>query len=106
MATNNVLQAWSSTLRKLIPNVKKLDKCVQQLGNIMEGHEILLFDRATFLVISSYKQVLDEEDKSSSLSFALKKFKLSCRLIIILSFFEKCYFVCVFKTFKWIIYFE
>lgn len=44
--------AWSSIIYSLIPNVQMLESSLQNFCNICEADEIVLFERATFLVIS------------------------------------------------------
>jgi len=49
----------------------------------MECNEVLLFDRATFLIISSYKRVTHvDEHRFEKVSNIIKGFKLSCRLVL------------------------
>ena len=43
-------QAWSSIVYQLIPNVKQLEANLTQFGDIIDADEVLLFERATFLV--------------------------------------------------------
>lgn len=45
-------RAWSSIVYMLIPNVKALENSLQQFASIVDADEVLLFERATFLVIS------------------------------------------------------
>ena len=45
-----VFQAWSSIVYQLIPNVKQLEANLTQFGDIIDADEVLLFERATFLV--------------------------------------------------------
>lgn len=45
-------RAWSSIVYTLIPNVKALENSLQQFASIVDADEVLLFERATFLVIS------------------------------------------------------
>lgn len=49
------LQAWSSIVYQLIPNVKQLEANLAQFGEIIDADEVLLFERATFLV-SRFKE--------------------------------------------------
>lgn len=43
-------QAWSSIVYQLIPNVQQLEANLTNFANIIEADEVLLFERATFLV--------------------------------------------------------
>lgn len=44
------LQAWSSIVYQLIPNVQQLETNLRNFAQIIEADEVLLFERATFLV--------------------------------------------------------
>lgn len=43
-------QAWSSIVYQLIPNVQQLEMNLRNFAQIIEADEVLLFERATFLV--------------------------------------------------------
>lgn len=43
-------QAWSSIVYQLIPNVQQLETNLRNFAQIIEADEVLLFERATFLV--------------------------------------------------------
>merc|ERR1711907_294716 len=45
-------KAWSSIVHALIPNVRLLEKHLERFCEICEADEVVLFERATFLVIS------------------------------------------------------
>lgn len=44
-------QAWSAIVYSLVPNVEDLENQLRIFANIIEADEVLLFERATFLVI-------------------------------------------------------
>lgn len=44
-------QAWSAIVYSLVPNVQDLEKQLRIFADIIEADEVLLFERATFLVI-------------------------------------------------------
>ncbi len=44
------LQAWSQIVYQLVPNVKGLEKTLENFAEIIDADEILLFEKATFLV--------------------------------------------------------
>ena len=44
-------KAWSSIVHSLIPNVDELERHLNIFANIIDADEVLLFERATFLVI-------------------------------------------------------
>lgn len=46
-------KAWSSIVKLLIPNVRRLENNLGQFAAIIEADEVLLFEKATFLVRSS-----------------------------------------------------
>lgn len=46
-------QAWSSIVYQLIPNVQQLETNLRNFAQIIEADEVLLFERATFLVRGS-----------------------------------------------------
>ncbi len=47
-----VLQAWSAIVHSLIPNVKRLEDELRLFCDMCDADEVVLFERATFLVIS------------------------------------------------------
>ncbi|XP_004873603.1 ras-related GTP-binding protein B isoform X3 [Heterocephalus glaber] len=71
--------AWSSIVYQLIPNVQQLEMNLRNFAEIIEADEVLLFERATFLVISHY-QCKDQRDahRFEKISNIIKQFKLSC----------------------------
>lgn len=74
------LQAWSSIVYMLIPNVKELEQSLNQFANIIDADEVLLFERATFLVISHCQRRPHRDvHRFEKVSNIIKQFKLSCR---------------------------
>jgi len=72
-------RAWSSIVYKLIPNVKELEQSLNQFANIIDGDEVLLFERATFLVISHCQRRPHRDvHRFEKVSNIIKQFKLSC----------------------------
>ena len=72
-------KAWSSIVYKLIPNVAQLETNLQAFGNIMDCDEVLLFEKATFLVISYYERKKHKDiHRFEKVSNIIKQFKLSC----------------------------
>lgn len=47
---NCFFQAWSQIVYQLVPNVKVLEKTLENFADIIDADEILLFEKATFLV--------------------------------------------------------
>lgn len=72
-------KAWSSIVYQLIPNVKQLEANLTQFGDIIDADEVLLFERATFLVISySERRHHRDAHRFEKISNIIKQFKLSC----------------------------
>lgn len=72
-------KAWSSIVYTLIPNVQQLESNLNQFANILDADEVLLFERATFLMIS-HCQLREHRDvhRFEKVSNIIKQFKLSC----------------------------
>ncbi|KAJ3089035.1 hypothetical protein HK102_007354 [Quaeritorhiza haematococci] len=72
-------KAWSSIVYSLIPNVKVLETHLDNFARICEADEVVLFERATFLVIS-YSTIKPHHDvhRFEKISNIIKQFKLSC----------------------------
>lgn len=72
-------KAWSSIVYTLIPNVRQLETNLQEFTNIIDANEVLLFERATFLIIS-HCQRKEHHDvhRFEKVSNIIKQFKLSC----------------------------
>jgi Ras-related GTP-binding protein A/B len=72
-------QAWSSIVYSLIPNVKVVEKRLEKFCRICEADEVVLFERATFLVISYATQKKHKDPhRFEKISNIIKQFKLSC----------------------------
>ena len=77
-------KAWSSIVVSLIPNVSALKMHLQSFASIMDADEVVLFERATFLVIShAYEESARARDphRFEKISNIIKQFKLSCRYV-------------------------
>jgi len=72
-------KAWSSIVYSLIPNVKLLESHLDKFCQICEADEVVLFERATFLVIS-HATTNQHKDvhRFEKISNIIKQFKLSC----------------------------
>jgi len=72
-------KAWSNIMYQLIPNVQELESDLGRFAEIINASEVLLLEKATFLVIS---RIEDKEHQDShrfeKLSNIIKQFKLSC----------------------------
>lgn len=63
----------------LIPNVKQLELTLSSFCEICEADEVILFERATFLVIShSSRKPHYDTHRFEKISNMIKQFKLSC----------------------------
>lgn len=77
----SLYRAWSKIVNSLIPNVELLKTQLDDFSNICSADEIVLFERATFLVISHITKLRSEDYDShrfERISNIIKQFKLSC----------------------------
>lgn len=72
-------RAWSAIVYTLVPNVQELERHLNCFAESIEADEVLLFERATFLIIS-YCQKKQHRDihRFERVSNIIKQFKLSC----------------------------
>jgi len=72
-------QAWSSIVYNLIPNVAQLEANLRQFTDALDADEVLLFERATFLVIArNQRRPHPDIHRFEKISNIIKQFKLSC----------------------------
>ncbi|EGG16103.1 Ras-related GTP-binding protein [Cavenderia fasciculata] len=72
-------KAWSSIVYSLIPNVKVLEHHLDKFCRICEADEVVLFEKATFLVIShSARKQHKDVHRFEKISTIIKQFFLSC----------------------------
>lgn len=72
-------KAWSSIVYQLIPNVKVLEHQLESLCGICGADEMVLFEKATFLVISHATHTAHTDvHRFEKISNIIKQFKLSC----------------------------
>lgn len=72
-------KAWSSIVYSLIPNIKALEAHLDKFSEICESDEVVLFERATFLIISHATRHDHRDDhRFEKISNIIKQFKLSC----------------------------
>jgi len=83
-------KAWSSVVSSLIPNAAELEAGLDKFCLLSEVDEVVIFEKATFLVISDSICSRRNNDQSSTLwrrqdphryekiSYIIKQFKLSC----------------------------
>eukprot|EP00126_Sphaerothecum_destruens_P009336 Sdes_comp20485_c0_seq2m14868 len=72
-------KAWSSIVYSLIPNVVQLETNLGNFADILDAAEVVLFERATFLVIShSTRSEHRDVHRFEKISNIIKQFKLLC----------------------------
>lgn len=72
-------KAWSSIVYQLIPNVQALEINLAHFAKIIDADEVLLFERATFLVIAHCQHMPHRDiHRFEKISNIIKQFKLSC----------------------------
>lgn len=72
-------KAWSSIVYSMIPNIKTLESHLNKFCEICEADEVVLFEKATFLVIShATRQNHRDDHRFEKISNIIKQFKLSC----------------------------
>jgi len=72
-------KAWSSIVYALMPNVQKLEAQLKKFALICLAEEAVLFEKATFLVISHATQKeFTDVHRFEKISNIIKQFKLSC----------------------------
>ncbi|KAK9476127.1 Gtr1/RagA G protein conserved region-domain-containing protein [Lipomyces japonicus] len=79
----SLYKAWSNIVCSLIPNVSIYQKHLQAFADISEADEVILFEKTTFLVISSVTNPNTSVLKSDSSRFEkisniIKQYKQSC----------------------------
>lgn len=72
-------KAWSNIVHSLIPNVDELERHLNNFADMIDADEVILFERATFLVIC-YSERRKHKDihRFEKVSNIIKQFKLSC----------------------------
>lgn len=72
-------KAWSNIVHLLIPNVHHLESGLSNFASILDSDEVLLFERATFLVIAhAVRRPHSDVHRFEKISNIVKQFKLSC----------------------------
>ena len=80
----SLFKAWGSIMHGLIPNLSTIESILNDLVEITGAEEIVLFERTTFLIVTSVQSDVGErnphKDRFEKLSNILKIFKasLSC----------------------------
>lgn len=72
-------KAWSSIVYSLIPNMRDLEKHLNNFCTVCNADEVVLFERATFLVIAHATHTTHRDiHRFEKISNIIKQFKLSC----------------------------
>jgi len=72
-------KAWSSIVYALVPNVDQLESHLNKFCRLCSADEVVLFEKATFLVISAATQKPHSDvHRYEKISNIIKQFKLSC----------------------------
>ncbi|KAJ1613120.1 hypothetical protein OJ253_355 [Cryptosporidium canis] len=70
--------AWSEIVCALIPNVRVLEDCLEDLSGCCEVNELVLLERSTFLVISFTESSRKYRSRFEKISNICKRFKITC----------------------------
>ncbi|TLD31098.1 hypothetical protein PspLS_02476 [Pyricularia sp. CBS 133598] len=77
----SLYKAWSEIIHDLIPSLSLIEEHLEKLGALIEAEEIQLFERTSFLVVSSWVSEVGAlnpfQDRQERLSNILKAFKSS-----------------------------
>ncbi|KAG9243224.1 Gtr1/RagA G protein conserved region-domain-containing protein [Calycina marina] len=77
----SLYKAWAEIIHDLVPNLDQIEKHLGSLGKIISAEEILLFERSSFLVVSSWTSTIGgmnpTTDRFERLSNIVKTFKQS-----------------------------
>lgn len=75
----SLYKAWAEIIHDLVPNLGEIEKHLSALGTLIEAEEVLLFERTSFLVVSSWASSIGEmnptKDRFERLSNIIKNFK-------------------------------
>lgn len=77
----SLYKAWASIIHDLVPNLATIERNLANLGVAIEAEELLLFERTSFLAVSSWTsqegQRNPTEDRLERMSNIMKHFKQS-----------------------------
>jgi Ras-related GTP-binding protein A/B len=77
----SLYKAWAEIIHDLVPNLHQIEKHLGSLGKIIMAEEVLLFERSSFLVVSSWCSEVGAmnptTDRFERLSNIIKNFKQS-----------------------------
>lgn len=77
----SLYKAWAEIIHDLVPNLDDIETHLSSLGTLIQAEEVLLFERSSFLVVSSWVSSIGENnitsDRFERLSNIIKNFKQS-----------------------------
>jgi Ras-related GTP-binding protein A/B len=74
-----LFKAWSQIVYSLIPDISQLEKQLEHICHVCEADEVVLFEKNTFLLISSSsRRSMQDSHRFEKISNIVKQFKLSC----------------------------
>jgi Ras-related GTP-binding protein A/B len=74
-----LFKAWSQIVYSLIPDIDQLKTQLEHICQVCEADEVVLFERNTFLLISSSsRRSMQDSHRFEKISNIVKQFKLSC----------------------------
>lgn len=77
----SLYKAWASIIHDLVPNLATIERNLANLGTAIEAEELLLFERTSFLAVSSWTSPEGlrnpTEDRLERMSNIMKHFKQS-----------------------------
>ena len=75
----SLYKAWAEIIHDLVPNLDQIEKHLGELGEMIEAEEVLLFERSSFLVVSSWCSPIGAmnptSDRFERFSNIIKNFK-------------------------------
>ncbi|ESO05301.1 hypothetical protein HELRODRAFT_78026, partial [Helobdella robusta] len=72
-------KAWSTIVYQLIPNINQIESSLVKFAEVLEADEILLIEKATFLVICHCeRKAHPDAQRFEKISNIIKQFKISC----------------------------
>lgn len=75
-------KAWSSIVYAMIPNIRTLESHLATFTELCDADEVVLFERATFLVVSSCSRKPHADvHRFERVSNIVKQFKLACMCV-------------------------
>ncbi|KAL1901626.1 GTP-binding protein gtr1 [Ceratocystis pirilliformis] len=76
----SLYKAWAGIIHDLVPNLSLIERNLAHLGTAIEAEELLLFERTSFLAVSSWVSSTTQnptEDRLERMSNIMKQFKQS-----------------------------